>query len=92
MEMLPAAIQAHKVNDTAMLQNIYGFAEWCFRQKEKELWNAAGVVFYEHLGDYEETSKELSRWVKRDIYKDIRGLLEWRLDKDALLKLDRTYS
>ena len=92
MEMLPAAIQAHKVNDTTMLQNVYGFAEWCFRQKEKELWNAAGVVFYEHLGDYEETSKELSRWIKRDIYKDIRGLLEWRLDKDALLKLDRTYS
>ena len=22
-----------------------------FRQKDKELWNAAGVSFYEHLGD-----------------------------------------
>ena len=92
MDMLPAAIQAHKENNTVRLQAIYNFAEWCFRQKEKDLWNSAGVVFYEHLGDYEATSKEISKWVRRDIYNEIRGLLERRLDKEALLNLDRAYS
>ncbi len=91
-ELLPAAVAAHKQNDTVKLERIYSFAEWCFGQKEKELWNAAGVAFYEHLGDYEETSREISKWVKRDVYRDIRGLLEWRLDKDAFIKIDKSYS
>ena len=62
------------------LKKFYDFAEWCFRQKEKELWNAAGVAFYEHLGDYDETFLAMPNWVKRDIYDDIRGLLDARLD------------
>ena len=92
MRMLPAAVQAHKNKDNLRLQSIYSYAEWCFRQKEKMLWNAAGVAFYEHLGDCEETSQEIAKWVKPGIYKEIRGLLEWRLDSDTLKKLDRSYS
>jgi hypothetical protein len=37
------------------LEKIYGFADWCASQKEKELWNAAGVAFYEHLADSNRT-------------------------------------
>ena len=91
-ELLPATIDAHKENNIDRLQKIYGFAEWCFRQKEKDLWNAAGVSFYEHLGDDQVTRQANPKWVKRDIYKDIRSLLELRLDKVALSQLDKEYS
>jgi len=88
-EILPALIEAHKKQDTERIEKIYGFAEWCFKQKE--LWNAAGVAFYEHLVDYEETKLEIEKWVKFDIYKEIRSLLEIRIGKDEVLKLDKKY-
>jgi hypothetical protein len=91
LEMLPALIEAHKQNDTDRLENIYNYAEWCFKQKEEDLWNAAGVAFYEHLGDYEETRNEMPKWVKYEIYKQIRGLLELRIAKDTLLELDKRF-
>lgn len=92
IEMLPAVVEAHKEKDATKLEKIYGFAEWCFLQKEKELWNAAGVSFYEHLGDNEETLKEFPRWVKPNIYSEIRGLLELRLHKTEIQKLDKLYN
>jgi hypothetical protein len=89
--VLPALVEAHKAKDTLKIARIYDFAEWCFRQKEKDLWNAAGVAFYEHLGDYEETLKEFPQWIKPNIYADIRGLLELRLEDTEVQKLDNIY-
>ena len=86
-----AAVDFHKANDFGRLQKIYDFAEWCFRQKDKDLWNSAGVSFYEHLGDSPETLNEIRRWVKPDIYAEIRGLLELRLSSLALRQLDKAY-
>jgi len=91
VEMLPALIEAHKQQNADRLQNIYDFAEWCFSQKDKDLWNAAGVSFYEHLGDQEETKNEMNKWVKFEIYRSIRGLLELRMAKNVLLELDKQY-
>ncbi|MGC4035440.1 MAG: hypothetical protein QM764_05725 [Chitinophagaceae bacterium] len=90
-ELLSAAVDFHKVKNIESLQKIYDFAEWCFRQKSKDLWNAAGISFYEHLGDYPETRQEMRQWVKPDIYKDIRGLLELRLIDKELQQIDKTY-
>jgi hypothetical protein len=90
-EMLPAAVEAHKQNNTEQLHKIYDYAEWCFRQKEQELWNAAGVAFYEHLGDDPETLKVMPVWIKKDIYNDIRGLLEDLIPDEALKELDIHY-
>src|SRR5438552_15545583 len=50
-ELLPMVRQAHDGNDVDLLRRIYGFAEWCLEQTAKDLWNAAGVAFYEHLFD-----------------------------------------
>ncbi|CAN5830849.1 hypothetical protein BH10BAC2_BH10BAC2_21690 [soil metagenome] len=91
-ELLPATVEAHKTNNTEQLKKCYDFAEWCFRQKEKDLWNAAGVSFYEHLGDYEETLHAMPRWIKPDIYIDVRVLLELRLSEKELQKLDGRYA
>jgi hypothetical protein len=90
-ELLSLLIDAHRLNDTNRLQKIYSFAEWCFRQKDRKIWNAAGVGFYEHLGDTIETFSNFTIWIKKDIYFDIRGLLQLRLEKDRLNILDNYY-
>jgi hypothetical protein len=92
LDLLPTVVSAHKENNVARLSLMYEFAEWCFRQEEKELWNAAGVGFYEHLGDYTETSESMTQWVKFDIYKEIRGLLKLRISEKKLHELDKKYS
>jgi hypothetical protein len=78
----PRCHRAHLAQDVAELQKIYDYAEWCFRQKAKDLWNAAGVAFYEHLGDEAATRDEMHLWVKRDIFDDVAGLLEYMMKQD----------
>jgi hypothetical protein len=89
--MLSAAIDFHKENNIDRLQKIYDFAEWCLRQKSKDLWNAAGVSFYEHLGDQTETRQDIRRWVKPEIYAEIRELLEVRLSDKEMQQIDSSY-
>lgn len=89
--LLPATITAHRHSDVAQLKRSYDFAEWCFTQKTKDLWNAAGVGFYEHLGDREETIESMHKWVKPDIYNKIRPLLAFRLDDVRLKRIDHLY-
>ena len=51
LELRPRVAEAHLAGDTGTLRRIYGFAERCARQKDKDLWNAAGMAFYERLFD-----------------------------------------
>ena len=50
-ELLSKLCEAHQTDDETTLKAIYGFAEWCSKQKAEHLWNAAGVSFYEHVFD-----------------------------------------
>ncbi|WP_205301058.1 DUF7674 family protein, partial [Paenibacillus aceris] len=43
--------EAHHRGDVEQLKKIYEYAEWCSNQRAEDLWNAAGVFFYEHLVD-----------------------------------------
>lgn len=89
--MLSALRPAHEENNTERLKKIYGFAEWCFNQKAKDLWNAAGVAFYEHLGDQRITFEAIPYWVKPGIYKEIKALLELILTEEDIRQLDHQY-
>ncbi len=91
-ELLTILEDSFKKNDIEKIEKIFKYAEWCFRQKEQKLWNAAGVSFYEHLGDNHETFSNFTTWVKKDIYVDIRGLLQLRIEKDKLESLDKFYN
>ena len=91
MELLPITRQAHIDKDDARLEKIYNYAEWCSKQKDEKLWNAAGVSFYEHLCDYDETFSGFTNWIKKEIYLDIRDLLNQRFDDDKMKKLDDYY-
>lgn len=90
-ELLPITRQAHKDKDYKRLKNIYDFAEWCLRQKDEKLWNAAGVSFYEHLADSDDTFLPFTNWIKKEIYFDIRDLLNQRVDDEKIKKLDNYY-
>jgi hypothetical protein len=91
IEVLTATRKAHKLNDLNRLKDLYSFAEWCFSQKDKDLWNAAGVSFYEHLADEEITKQAFPEWVPVDIYYYIRSLLEIRISDIELKELDKRY-
>ena len=90
-ELLPRCREAHDRGDAGELAKIYGFAEWCFRQKAKDLWNAAGVAFYEHLGDSQATLRAMPKWVKPDIFAEIQPLLAARMDPSTFEELRKSY-
>src|SRR5688572_12596252 len=90
-ELLFLLKQAHDRGDVERLRKIYNYAEWCFRQKEQKLWKAAWVSFYEHLGDTDITFSAFTNWVKREIYFEIRELLNQRLEDEKMKKLDSYY-
>ena len=92
MELLLLTREAHKVNNIDKLKKIYDFAEWCHKQNNKNIWNAVGVSFYEHLADSEETFNEFTYWIKKDIYIDIRNLLYQRIDDVKIKTLDEYYN
>jgi hypothetical protein len=91
-ELLTILEESFKRNDVEKIEKIFIYAEWCFRQKEQKLWNAAGVSFYEHLGDNDVTLSNFTTWLKKDIYVDIRVLLQLRVEKDKLDSLDKFYN
>ncbi len=74
-DLLPMVDVAHSESDEDMLRRSYGFAEWCLAQKD--LWNAAGVAFYEHLFDGDELDwAERVRWLTPNVIRDVWGLWE----------------
>lgn len=86
-ELLPRCRQAHQAGNLPELQKIYGYAEWCLRQKARDISNAAAVAFYEHLGDYPETSAEVNKWLKPDVFAEVASLLEYRMDRNEFIKI-----
>src|ERR1700753_2560468 len=75
-ELLEATLVAHQHNDKASLHCYYAFAKWCLQQKERNIWNAAAIAFYEHLPDNDETFQSMHPWVDKDVYLQIKGLLQ----------------
>jgi hypothetical protein len=76
------AWKAHDANDLEMLPRIYGFAEWCLNQPAQELWNRAGVSFYEslflHRKDRADWEKSL-QYLSLDVVHTVWSLWEYFL-------------
>ena len=91
MELNAKCRGAHDRDDQPTLSAIYEFAAWCSRQEEKDLWNAAGVSFYEHIIDHPIALQEFPRWVAPDVFHKISGLLQWRMGEEAFSELSARY-
>jgi hypothetical protein len=90
-ELVPRCREAHERGDVAELKRIYGFAEWCAKQRSKDLSNAAGVAFYEHLADSNRTLEAIPQWVSKSVFDDIAGLLEAQVGPERVAQLRRQY-
>jgi hypothetical protein len=90
-ELLPRCRDAHDRGDIEELEKIYGYAEWCVRQKAEVVWNAAGVGFYEHLADSNRTLAAIPKWVSKEVFNEIAGLLEFRVGQEKVEELRRQY-
>lgn len=89
-ELLPRVRIAHEQSDLDTLSDIYGFAEWCFEQKAKDLWNSAAVAFYEHLFDLHRTFwPEIVRWLPPMAINSCWGLWEFRLLPEDVVEIRR---
>src|SRR5690348_1341552 len=78
--LLPAVREAHATNDRERLRKIYAYAEWCLRQTAKELWNSAGVCFYEHVFDGPQADwPRVIPWLSRYVVDNCWMLWEWGL-------------
>jgi hypothetical protein len=89
-ELLPLSRAAHESGDAETLRRIYGFAEWCFRQKAKNMWNAAGVAFYEHVFDGKKSGwSEVVPWLPPNVVRDCWVLWEARLTELELVEIRR---
>lgn len=86
-DLLPMARAAHEAEDDDMLRRIYAYAEWCARQTAKDLWNAAGVCFYEHLFDLPDAVRQVIPWLSPFAVFTHWGLFEWMVPAAMWLKV-----
>jgi hypothetical protein len=84
--------KAARDSNDDLLKRCFTFAQWCFDKEEKDLWNSAGVSFYEHLADDPAVERVVHRFVNRSTFEDVRGLLEAIGKADAAMRIEKRYS
>jgi hypothetical protein len=85
--LLPRLVKAHEDSDINTIKNIYEYSEWCFYQRDKNLWNAVSVGLYEHLADKVITLKAIPYYIKPDIFFELKELYKQRLSEDKYMEL-----
>jgi hypothetical protein len=80
---------AHDAGDAVALRAIYGFAQWCARQRATELSNPIYVSFYEHLMDWRRHRSAVVAWLAPDVVEKARLLWEQRLSGAELAEVRR---
>ena len=86
-DLRPMVREAHDSGQHEMLRRIYGFASWCLDQNAKDVWNAAGVSFYEHLFDDRKYWEAVIPWLSPEVIKECWGLWESRLSQSDFEEL-----
>lgn len=86
-DLLPLVRDAHDSADEETLRRSYSFAEWCFDQRDKNLWNAVAVAFYEHLFDSRRHWSEVIPRLSERVITECGPLWELRLSASELAML-----
>ncbi len=90
-DLVPRVEQAHADGDEGFLRRAYGFATWCASQKAKDLWNAAGVAFFEHVFDRWNRRHSVVPWISPEMISNHWGLWERRLNSVQLAELRQLF-
>ena len=91
-DLVPRVERAHADGDESFLRRAYGFASWCASQKTKDLWNAAGVAFFEHVFDRWNQRQLVVPWISPQIIANHWGLWERRLNEVQLAELRQLFA
>jgi len=86
-DVLPAFRDSIENKTDATTIAICEFSEWCSWQSEKDLWNSAGVAFWEHIFDDWVNRKSVACWIKPKIFDEVKGLWEFRLGERKLAQI-----
>ena len=89
--LTPVVKQAHLSRDEEFLFRVHAFADWCMRQPEQEIFNPAGVAFYENLFDDRPHDEAIS-WISPTVFADIEELLGFRLGAERFAKVKAAYA
>ena len=87
---LPLTKDAFQRGDEDLLARIFDYAAWSARRPAKEVWNAVGVSFYEHLFNVARTPDWLdcvAKLTPRDVINDVSALWEGQLSEGELRRL-----
>lgn len=83
------AVKALGEGDEDTVERVFAFAYWCYDQKP--LNNAVCVGFYENLPRQEKLASVLPRFLRDQIYQDVRPLMESMCGKEAVAGVDMAY-
>jgi hypothetical protein len=86
-DLLPMVREAHQAANEEVLRRIYGFAAWSLDQRAKELWNAAGTAFYEHVFDRRSDWTNVIPWLSEKIIANCWELWAARLSDVEISEL-----
>jgi hypothetical protein len=89
--LLSATRKAHRTGDDEFLLSAYAFAHWCMAQPDRELWNAAGVAFFEYLFDDLDPATVVP-WLAPRTCTDILPLVGHRLGEQRVREIERAYA
>jgi hypothetical protein len=89
--LLPHVGDVIASGDRQLLRSMFAFAEWCAEQPAKDLWNAAGVCFYEHLFDGGNWAHraEVVKWLPPRVIADCWELWEHGLTPEKFAEVQR---
>lgn len=88
--LLAAAKAAHRANDDAFLLRAYAFAHWGMSQPDRDVWNAAGVGFFQHLFD-DMPPDTVAPWIASEAFSDVVPLLEVQLGAERARKVRKRF-
>jgi hypothetical protein len=87
MELEEMAISAHASGDVATLRRVHGFAEWCLHHPG-ELWDRAGISFYENLFDAV-TWEKIVPWLSPFVVGEIKKTWALGVNGEKIGEFDR---
>ena len=88
-DLVALAHDAHEAGHEARLDAVYGFAEWGVERNEKDLWNPAGVSFYEDLfhGRGWDLRRQIMSRISPRVLRQVWGLWEGRYSEQQFRDL-----